>query len=584
MATITDQLQKVGDRVLNLVGLKIKPETSLHLLVLRDTNDYNKIFQFSWVDQKQDLAIRQFDMLKEAKEFNYLPFKIQTYEVNTDAIPRNIVGDNLDIYLSKSEDEIIDMVQIDIDSESVLREQLNRLNASIHILNSEESEILAKMHSTGDLPHSTQSDFFVKFDFLKEIQNNKLLHDEWHSQPDSHDEYYNHYSNKGLDNEANIRIKAGYLLEEYGVLPKGSSKQKLVDEGWKLEFLNSIEIEMQLLRVSQSPYFLKYMDSPSEKVQLVAVEKEPFVIQYIDNPTEKVQIIAVEKEPWTIQLINNPSEIVQLAAVKQDPLQIKTIINPSENVQLLAVEKQPWLVMEMRNPTEKVQILAVEKQPWLVVEMRNPTEKALLIAVMKEYSVLREINSPTPQVCKIAIEHLYDNKVSIDVSCLPSVDSFCRDSKILIDNILEYPSQKQSLLSDFENKYLNERTNEVNITPAANNKKIIGNISNEKHPNVTPNKEICSSGCRTLIGDFTAGKDSQMTNFRILDKSTGKTESINTNGIDLSKESPATLKKILSGGKAQTNAGLTQLSKNSIGWGLTVVKQLFSTVNTSAEI
>ena len=98
------------------------------------------------------------------------------------------------------------------------------------------------------------------------------------------------------------------------------------------------------------------------------------------------------------------------------------------------------------------------------------------------------------------------------------------------------------------------------------------------------NHELQSTGARTLIGDFTAGKDSQMTNFRIHDKSTGKTESFNTNGIDLSKESPATLKKILSGGKANTSSGLLQLSKTSLGWGLTVVKQLFSTVDTSAEI
>ena len=188
-------------------------------------------------------------------------------------------------------------------------------------------------------------------------------------------------------------------------------------------------------------------------------------------------------------------------------------------------------------------------------------------------------------------------------------EEFLYDFKQLIENFKGYQAEnpkeiKVPALTDYEKEVVRMNMQDANLTPQLPNEiedfrekknprrkdnqdafnKAENNILNEKHPNVTPNKEICSSKSRTLIGDFTAGKDSQMTNFRILDKSTGKTESINTNGIDLSKESPATLKKILSGGKANTSSGLLQLSKTSLGWGLTVVKQLFSTVDTSAEI
>ena len=39
----------------------------------------------------------------------------------------------------------------------------------------------------------------------------------------------------------------------------------------------------------------------------------------------------------------------------------------------------------------------------------------------------------------------------------------------------------------------------------------------------------------------------ESSHYRILDKSTGKTESINVGDIDLEKQSPETLKKLLSG-------------------------------------
>ena len=76
---------------------------------------------------------------------------------------------------------------------------------------------------------------------------------------------------------------------------------------------------------------------------------------------------------------------------------------------------------------------------------------------------------------------------------------------------------------------------------------------------------------------------------RILDKSTGKTESINVGDIDLEKQSPETLKKLLSGqqtemtNKSGTNS-LVTLNKTITGWGISAVKQVFNSADNSAGI
>ena len=94
--------------------------------------------------------------------------------------------------------------------------------------------------------------------------------------------------------------------------------------------------------------------------------------------------------------------------------------------------------------------------------------------------------------------------------------------------------------------------------------------------------ELQSSGCKTLIYDVIG-------NYRILDKSTGKTESINVGDIDLEKQSPETLKKLLSGqqtemtNKSGTNS-LVTLNKTITGWGISAVKQVFNSADNSAGI
>ena len=81
----------------------------------------------------------------------------------------------------------------------------------------------------------------------------------------------------------------------------------------------------------------------------------------------------------------------------------------------------------------------------------------------------------------------------------------------------------------------------------------------------------------------------ELNNYRILDKSTGKVEPLCISNIDLGKQSPEALKKLLSGQqtKITTKSGLSQLvglNKTPAGWGLQIGKQAFSAADTGAEI
>ena len=68
----------------------------------------------------------------------------------------------------------------------------------------------------------------------------------------------------------------------------------------------------------------------------------------------------------------------------------------------------------------------------------------------------------------------------------------------------------------------------------------------EMKTNISTNQiELQSSGCKTLICDVShSSGQKEIGNYRILDKSTGKAESINVGDIDLEKQSPEALKKL----------------------------------------
>ena len=105
---------------------------------------------------------------------------------------------------------------------------------------------------------------------------------------------------------------------------------------------------------------------------------------------------------------------------------------------------------------------------------------------------------------------------------------------------------------------------------------------------------ICKTDSRQLKGNITITQKgnipvSQITDFQIKDKSTGKTEPLNIGSINLEKQSPETIKKLLSGHKVEmTNKSggnsLVSLNKTVTGWGLSIAKQIANSTDSSAEI
>lgn len=108
------------------------------------------------------------------------------------------------------------------------------------------------------------------------------------------------------------------------------------------------------------------------------------------------------------------------------------------------------------------------------------------------------------------------------------------------------------------------------------------------------NIEIQTCNAKTMIGNLTISQKenkpiAEINNYRIIDKSTGKTESLNISNIDLGNQSPETLRKLLSGQQTEviTKSGVNQimgLSKSPAGWTLQIGKQTFNTADSSAEL
>lgn len=105
---------------------------------------------------------------------------------------------------------------------------------------------------------------------------------------------------------------------------------------------------------------------------------------------------------------------------------------------------------------------------------------------------------------------------------------------------------------------------------------------------------MCKTDSRQLKGNIAITKRGnipvcQITDFQIKDFSTGKIEPLNTGSIDLGKQSPETIKKLLSDHKVEmanssgTNS-LFSLNKTVIGWGLSVSKQITNSTDLAAGI
>ena len=123
----------------------------------------------------------------------------------------------------------------------------------------------------------------------------------------------------------------------------------------------------------------------------------------------------------------------------------------------------------------------------------------------------------------------------------------------------------------------------------------IDNLSdNAQSKYIIEGVSICKTDGRQLKGNITITKRenipvSQITDFRIKDVSTGRTEPLNIKDIDLCSHPSNEIKKMLSGQKVEmTNksgtSSLVGLNKTITGWGVSAAKQTFNNAEASAGI
>ena len=376
------------------------------------------------------------------------------------------------------------------------------------------------------------------------------------------------------------------------------------------ELINDIFTSYRELdNIKKHPGNIKDIANPTEAQQLAAVKSSPHTIKYIKSPTEKVQLIALKEDIYNYPYIKKLSEKSQLYLLKHG-IEIQYIKNPTEKAQLHALRwKGVYSIANVKNPTEKVQLMAIKKSKAVFSEIKNPT-----IAVCKEIAkdFCGNIEIPTDRKIIKATKKLISELKYIEG------DAYLKEMNIDYnkgnhyvnnesDKITNWKIQKQREIID-NYKYEIGITTEKDIEPNIKNhrraldKENISTKSMDKWETVT-NKytqmkanratnqiELQSSGSKSLIGDISNSSDrEQINNYRILDKSTGRVEPLNVGNIDLKKQSPETLKKLLSGQQTEitSKSGSTQimgLSKSPAGWTLQAGKQFFNMVDSSVEI
>ena len=283
---------------------------------------------------------------------------------------------------------------------------------------------------------------------------------------------------------------------------------------------------------------------------------------------------AVNQGGSYIAAIDKPSETIQMAAVKNDGLAIQYISNPSEAVKMAAVQRNGYAIEFISNPTEEMKIEAVKNNAYSIIEMEEPT----------------------PAVCKIALEKTYGRPINV---AMVEPTELAKKTQILLDNLIGLQFEYRTVYQTY-GKAAEEDPIQMSIQEE---KDKFRTEMEEKYPSMFQNKtqstqkdhnttnlkeqELYSSETKILIGDISSKKE--ITNLRIKDKITGKTEPLNSNGIRLLDQPSECIEKILSGKKVEftTNSGkgyLTGLCKTPLGWGLTIGKQIQSSTDSSVTL
>ena len=176
-----------------------------------------------------------------------------------------------------------------------------------------------------------------------------------------------------------------------------------------------------------------------------------------------------------------------------------------------------------------------------------------------------------------------------------SICTGCRSSNNFKEHILP-PTEISKIKSLNETLYLNGLANHYD---SLGYPLVAKSIRDNIRPNCLDNIliteiKIVASGSKVLYGDLQIPQNNKylsetIINLRITDSSTGITEPLHIKDIDVCSHSSNQVKALLSGRKVELKNGdgvpqMMNLNKTIAGWGISTVKQVFSSTDTSAGI
>ena len=389
---------------------------------------------------------------------------------------------------------------------------------------------------------------------------------------------------------------------------------------------------VQLKAVKEDAFVISKINNPSETVQLTAIQKDIYSIQCIRNPTTKVLFQAIKLSSNDPFYINILPESLQITAVQTNPSIFSLITNPSPKIHKTVIEsicnikingsvdndfvpKAQSLLCQLdliKNKHSEMSLTAdysddrqQARKEQDKADKWKDTETNKAISTFKE-----EIKNNYPFLEDKTEDIFSYSKVdTTDKEIIGKVSFYGLNGKLA--ETIEY-NTAESYLKSIKDE-LNSNPNGFKyetLTTDANIRKSVDDVvygaygEDNPHniewyeqklssPTSSSHNEhiIQSSGCKALIGDVpdSSGNETQIDDFRIMDKSTGKTEPLNIGDIDLNKQSPETIKEFLSGKQVEmtTKSGASQLvglSKTLTGWGIQAGKQIFNMADSSAEI
>ena len=438
-----------------------------------------------------------------------------------------------------------------------------------------------------------------------------------------------------------IAIRKNPEAIQYIKHPTTEVQLEVIHTSQDKKLIEKVEMDM----VKANPGVITILPNPSEAVQLEAVKADYYVIGKIKEPSELVQLAAIQESIYSIQNIPNPTPKVLFQAIKlssNDPFFINIL---PESLQVTAVQTKPNLFSLITAPSPAVHKAIIENicdikirsnvDNGFIPKVRSLLYQLDLIKHRHSEMSLTADYSDDPQQAKkeqdeadrwkntetnkaitnfkedIKNDYPFIEEKTEDLFSCPKTDT---TNKEIIGTISYYGFNgevREVIEYDNAENYLKAIEHELACNPTGFRyktlttnpevKKAVDNLAyniygmNNPHnigssipTSSSTNEQILqSSECKTLISEI--GPDKQISGYHILDKSTGKTEPLHVSDINLSKQSPEALKKLLSGQQAEmtTKSGITQmmgLSKSPAGWTLQVGKQIFNMADSSAEI